>query len=84
MEYRVQSPAQLAQFLRSARTSRGLSQAELGERLGLSQSRIARMEGTPSKISVGALMDLLAALGARLVIAEPHEESAPARSDEDW
>lgn len=62
--------SQVAQQLRAFRKVRGLSQAELGKRLGLSQSRVARMESAPTQISVGALLDLLAVLKVRMVFSD--------------
>ncbi len=70
MDHHILSSAQLAQHLRALRKARGLSQADLGARLGLSQSRIARMEGAPASISVDSLLQMLAALHVRLVLAD--------------
>jgi HTH-type transcriptional regulator/antitoxin HipB len=36
---------QLGQLLRAARKRRGLTQAEVGARLGLSQNRVSHLEG---------------------------------------
>ena len=36
---------QLGQLLRAARKQRGLTQAEVGARLGLSQNRVSHLEG---------------------------------------
>ena len=69
MNYRLLVPSQLAQHLRAIRLSHGLSQAQLGLRLGLSQSRIARMEKSPTSISVDALFQMLEALNVQLVLS---------------
>jgi transcriptional regulator with XRE-family HTH domain len=45
-----------------------MSQAELGQRIGVSQSRLARIEGDPSSVSFDQLLDLLHALGTQLVL----------------
>jgi len=74
MSYPVLSASQLPQHLRSLRKARGLSQSDLGKLLGLSQSRIARMETAPTQISVDGLLQLLAALGVHIVLTENHAD----------
>ena len=68
MGYPVQIPSQLSSHLRALRKAKGLSQAELGKRLGLSQTRVARIEGDPLSISVDQLLRVLAALGVRVAL----------------
>lgn len=71
MNYAVSTPAQLRAVLRAMRDSRDLSQAQLGERIGVSQRRIATIEATPGRASFDQLSRLVAALGGRLVIDDP-------------
>jgi HTH-type transcriptional regulator / antitoxin HipB len=66
MAYSIQIPSQLSSHLKALRKARGLSQAELGAQLGLSQARMARIEGDPLSISVEQLLRVLAALGQRI------------------
>jgi HTH-type transcriptional regulator/antitoxin HipB len=66
----VQTPMQLSTHLRSLRKARGLTQAELGLRIGVKQVRIAEIEKDPGAISVQQLMRILHALDARLVLAD--------------
>ena len=68
MGHILQVPSQLSSHLRALRKARGLSQAELGRRLGLSQARIARIEGEPLSISVEQLLRVLAALGVGVTL----------------
>jgi HTH-type transcriptional regulator/antitoxin HipB len=70
MRYTIQAPSQLASHLRALRKSKGLSQLDLGKRVGLSQARIARIEGDPLSISVEQLLRVLAALGIRMDLEE--------------
>jgi HTH-type transcriptional regulator/antitoxin HipB len=70
MDYPILAASQVSQQLRALRKARGLSQAELGKRLGLSQSRIARMERAPTQISVDALLQMLAVLKVRMVLSD--------------
>lgn len=68
MGYLLQTPSQLSSHLRALRQAKGLTQAALGKRLGLSQARIARIEGDPLSISVDQLLDVLTALGMRVTL----------------
>lgn len=81
MGYTLQVPSQLSSHLRALRKARGLSQAELGKRLGLSQARMARIEGDPLSISVEQLLQVFAALGVQLNLqplpADPPGTSSP-------
>jgi HTH-type transcriptional regulator / antitoxin HipB len=77
MKYPILTPTQLSAHLRSLRKVRNLTQAELGNRLGLSQTRIGTIERNPADVSVGQIMTILALLGGRLVLEVPERESPP-------
>ncbi len=62
----LQTPVQLSNHLRSFRRARGLTQAALGELIGLDQTRIAKIERDPRLVSVGQLLKLLAVLHVRV------------------
>ncbi len=64
----LQTPDQLAVHLRALRLAKGWSQKQLAEKLGLSQSRIARIERDPLSISVDQMLKVLSALGASMRI----------------
>jgi HTH-type transcriptional regulator/antitoxin HipB len=70
MNYPVDTPLQLSAVLKSLRKSRGLTQAQLGARLGVSQKRIAGIENNPQVTSFDQISRLVSLLGARLVIEE--------------
>jgi HTH-type transcriptional regulator/antitoxin HipB len=72
----LQTAAQLSNHLRSFRKARGLTQAALGELTGLDQTRIAKIERDPSRVSVGQLLKVLAALQVR-VLLEPKNDKPP-------
>ena len=59
----------LAAELIEARARAGLTQAELAERMGTSQSAVARLESGKALPSVATLEKLAAATGSRLRIA---------------
>jgi HTH-type transcriptional regulator/antitoxin HipB len=70
MNYPVDAPLQLRAVLKSLRKSRGLTQAQLGAKLGLSQKRVAGIENKPQVTSIDQISRLVSLLGARLVIEE--------------
>lgn len=82
MNYVIQTPLQLSSHLRALRKARGLSQAELGLMLGVGQTRVARIEGSPTAISVEQLLEILSALGVQLVLRdlEPAQAESPTGS----
>jgi HTH-type transcriptional regulator / antitoxin HipB len=61
-DYPIQNSKQLASHLRSLRKSLGLTQAQLGMRLGIEQARVAKIERNPGSISVDQLLEILTAL----------------------
>jgi transcriptional regulator with XRE-family HTH domain len=70
----------LASILIAARTGARLTQAELAERMGTSQSAIARLESGRSKPSLSTLRRYAKATGARLKIAlEPKSRAKKER-----
>ncbi|MHB8869067.1 MAG: helix-turn-helix domain-containing protein [Thermoleophilia bacterium] len=54
----------LADYLRELRTRNSWTQAQVARRLGSSQSRVAKMEGADSSVSLDLLVKSLLALGA--------------------
>ena len=74
MEYPILTPRQLAAHLRALRKARNLTQAELALRLGLSQSRLGKIERHPETVSLEQLIKTLNLLGARLVISVPERK----------
>ncbi|MBK9609181.1 MAG: helix-turn-helix transcriptional regulator [Betaproteobacteria bacterium] len=68
MDYVIQVPSQLSSHIRALRKAKGLSQAGLGDRMGLSQARIARIESGPLSISVEQFLQVLSALGVRMTL----------------
>lgn len=77
--YPVDTPQQLRSILRSLRQSRQLTQEQLGQRLGVSQKRIARIEANPGLTSYDQIARMVAALGGRLVLQElpQHQVAQP-------
>jgi HTH-type transcriptional regulator/antitoxin HipB len=71
---------QLGQLLRAARKQRGLTQVEVGARLGLSQNRVSHLEGHADELSVKQLLTWCAVVGLELSLAQrpamAHDPSA--------
>jgi HTH-type transcriptional regulator/antitoxin HipB len=57
-------------MLRVARKRRGLTQAEVGARLGLSQNRVSHLEGHADELSVKQLLTWCAVVGLELSLAQ--------------
>lgn len=73
--------SQLAVHLKSLRKIRGLSQADLGKQLGVSQARIAAMEARPGSLTLDQLLRLLNALDVEVIIrADPGYRTAGKKS----
>jgi HTH-type transcriptional regulator/antitoxin HipB len=75
MNYPVSTSAQLKAVLRALRKDRQLSQADLGQRIGVNQKRVARIEGEPGVTSFDQIARIVSALGGRLVVEQ--ESAAP-------
>jgi len=71
---------QLGTLLQGTRKSLKLTQAQLGERLGLSQRRVSELERAPGTLSVDQLMALCAQLGLQLTVQS--REQAPQATDD--
>jgi HTH-type transcriptional regulator/antitoxin HipB len=69
---------QLGQLLRTARKRRGLTQAEVGARLGLSQNRVSHLEGHSDEVSVKQLLTWCAVVGLELSLGERPAGDLPA------
>jgi transcriptional regulator with XRE-family HTH domain len=75
--YPIKFTAQLRQHLRALRKKRGLTQAQLGLLVGVSQARIAEIEANPGLVSFDQMMQLLAALEVTVSLNEAPTLPAP-------
>lgn len=63
------SLSEIGTFIRQARLERGLSQAQLGDELGMSRATISGIEtGKITEIGIRKVMALCAALGLELTV----------------
>jgi HTH-type transcriptional regulator/antitoxin HipB len=79
VDYPVQLSSQLQKLLKSLRKSRQMTQAELARRLGVVQSRVADIERDPGAVSVEQLLQVLAMLGAQMVVRETATEASASK-----
>ncbi|MNE56082.1 Antitoxin HipB [compost metagenome] len=70
MNFPVHFSNQLREHLKALRKERGLTQAALGQLLGVGQARIAEIENNPGVVSVDQLMKVLSALRASMVLRD--------------
>ncbi len=77
-------PEQFGPVLRAARKASGLSQAALGQRIGLSQSRLSALEQDPRSLSLEQLLGLISALGLELQVQSRAFPGVPAGAPPEW
>jgi HTH-type transcriptional regulator/antitoxin HipB len=68
MSQSARTASQIGAIIRRARRNAGLTQAELGNTIGLRQATIARLEAGEPATRVSTLLDALTALGLEIVI----------------
>jgi len=78
-EFVVRTPKQLGPVLQGYRKTRALTQAAIGQSVGLPQSEISRLELDASSASLSRVFKLLAALDLELVIRPRGKD--PSRSE---
>lgn len=78
--HRLSGMAEVGALLRAERAARGLSQASMAARLGVSRQQLVALEGGAEGIAAGTLLRILADLGI-VVLALPAPAAAnPARA----
>lgn len=68
MKAQISTSGQLGPILKSLRLKKGLSQADLGSRIGLSQERVSKIENYPEKVTFDQILTLLMALDVTLSV----------------
>jgi HTH-type transcriptional regulator / antitoxin HipB len=76
----IRFPDQLRQHLRALRKRHGLTQAQLGALIGVSQARIAEIEANPGLVNFEQLMKLMSVLGVSLTLQEEAVAPVAARA----
>lgn len=70
----VETMRDLSALVRSTRLSRGLTQAQLADRLGVSRDWVVRLEQAGTRLEVQKVLDALVVLGLQLDV---HEATHP-------
>lgn len=70
MHRSVRTPKQLGAILRRERRRQGLTQTELGDRIGLRQATISKLEAGEPATRIRTLLDALTALNLEISINE--------------
>ncbi len=70
--YLINSPEQLALYLKAIRKTRRMTQTDLGRKLGLSKARISTIEREPGRVGLALLLRVVTALDARLSVDGSH------------
>lgn len=83
-DYPIQTDQQLPLLLVSLRKARAMSQAELAERLGVTQQTISQMERNASSVTVQRLTKALSVLGAQLVLRDLKGPPSNSAAPETW
>lgn len=79
----LRSQSDLSSFIRIARQQRGWTQSELGDRAGLAEKHVNRIENGASEPRISSVMALLTALGHNLVAQEADLDKPVSQSVED-
>ena len=78
---RITHPTHLGATLQSRRKALKLSQAQVAERLSLSQNRLSELEANPETLTAQQLLSLLNVLGLEMSIGESTDD---ARKPVEW
>lgn len=76
--YPIRILSQLRPVLQGFRKSRGLTQADVAARLGVSQQSYARLEANPQRASMARILAVLQVLEVDLALMPRGEKPAPA------
>jgi HTH-type transcriptional regulator/antitoxin HipB len=76
MNQSARTSKQIGAIIRRARRGAGLSQTELGKRIGLRQATISKLEAGEPATRISTLLDALTALGLQIIIDKRGKASA--------
>ena len=79
----IRSTSDLSAFLRITRHQKGWTQAQLGERAGVAEKHVNRIENGANEPRISTVIALLAALGFELMAQETGTDTSVSRSVED-
>ena len=76
MNQSARTAKQIGAIIRRARRNAGLTQTELGKRIGLRQATISKLEKGEPATRISTLLDALTALGLEIIIDRRGKASA--------
>ena len=76
-DYPIRTPQQLGTVLQGYRKTHQLTQAQVGESVGLPQKEISKLEMNPANTSLARVFKLLAALDLELVVRARKKNAPP-------
>lgn len=77
MRLLITNPGQIGEILRGRRKARRVSQAELAQKLGVSQSRLSAIEAGTAALTVERLIALANVLDLQLVVQDKPSKPGP-------
>ncbi|WP_353268233.1 helix-turn-helix domain-containing protein [Gemmatimonas sp.] len=77
-DYPIGSGDQLRAYLKALRKTRGMTQQDLADRLGVTRPRVWKIEQSPGDVTLANLLAVLTALGVELSIHDPQETNQKA------
>jgi HTH-type transcriptional regulator/antitoxin HipB len=75
--YKIQTPDQLSPIFTAFRKRNNLSQAQLAQRIGVTQQTVSQLERNPGNATVGRLLRALAAMDVEMVLQSKFDPAAP-------
>jgi HTH-type transcriptional regulator / antitoxin HipB len=79
IDYPIKTPKQLGSVLQGYRRGRGLTQTDVGAKVGMAQKAVSKIELAPDRAGLNMIFKLLAALDLELVV---RPRGAPERRSE--
>ncbi len=67
-DYSIKTPVQLGSVLQGYRRERGLTQKEVGAKVGMAKKAVSKIELAPGRTGLSLIFKLLAALDLELVV----------------
>lgn len=80
----IHSPNELAMLVMNHRKKLKLSQAEVGNLVGLAQKRISAFENKPESIQLSTLFRILSALNLDVKIVTKNEPNTTSQREDEW
>ena len=74
--YKIRTPDQLSPIFTAFRKRNNLSQAQLAQRIGVTQQTVSQLERNPGKATVERLLRALAAMEVEMVLQSKYDPAA--------